>query len=104
MVATNTWVITGVLFLGGFFFLYLAALSWADLSYVMPLTALSYLFAAVLAQLFLKEQISWIRWTGIMIIVLGIALVVLEPNGQKDVELSVSTSVEKVPGDNNKEG
>jgi drug/metabolite transporter (DMT)-like permease len=52
----------------------------------------------------LKEQISWIRWTGIMIIVLGIALVVLEPNGQKDVELSVSTSVEKVPGDNNKEG
>ncbi len=86
MVATNTWVLVGVFCLGGFFFLYLAALSWADLSYVMPLTALSYLFAAVLARFFLREEISWIRWAGIVVIVVGIALVALDHNEQKTVD------------------
>ncbi len=92
MVATNTWVLVGVLCLGGFFFLYLAALSWADLSYVMPLTALSYLFAAVLAKFCLGENISWIRWTGIIVIVVGIALVVLDHSPEKTVNMSASAS------------
>lgn len=88
MVATNPHVLIGVLFLAGFFFLYLAALSWADLSYVMPLTALSYLFAAVLAKVYLKEDISWLRWTGIIVIVVGIALVAAEEGRQRTVNAS----------------
>lgn len=79
MVGTNVWVLTGVACLCGFFFLYLVALSRADLSFVMPLTALSYLFAAVLARVFLNEHISWLRWTGIVVIVAGIVLIALEP-------------------------
>ncbi|HXY61769.1 MAG TPA: DMT family transporter, partial [Nitrospirota bacterium] len=67
----------GVVFLGIFFFLYLAALSWADLSFVLPLTAVSYLFAALLARFFLKEDVSWYRWAGTFVIVIGIALVAL---------------------------
>jgi drug/metabolite transporter (DMT)-like permease len=73
----DPWLALGVLFLAVFFFLYLAALSWADLSFVLPLTAVSYLFAALLAKFFLKEEVSWFRWAGTIVIVIGIALVAL---------------------------
>lgn len=74
-VVRNPYVFAGVLLLGIFFFLYLAALSWADLSFVMPLTAMSYVFAAVLAKLFLEEDVSWYRWVGTAIITIGIVFV-----------------------------
>ena len=74
-VVRNPYVSLGVLFLAVFFFLYLAALSWADLSYVLPLTALSYVFAALLAKFALKEDVSLLRWIGTFIIVTGIACV-----------------------------
>jgi drug/metabolite transporter (DMT)-like permease len=77
-VVRNPYVFLGVVFLAVFFFLYLAALSWADLSFVLPLTALSYIFAAFLAKFFLQEDVSWFRWTGAIVIVLGIMLVVLD--------------------------
>jgi drug/metabolite transporter (DMT)-like permease len=76
-VVRNPYIFLGVVFLGIFFFLYLAALSWADLSFVLPLTAVSYIFAALLAKFFLKEEVSWHRWTGTVVIVVGIALVAL---------------------------
>ncbi|HUI45939.1 MAG TPA: EamA family transporter [Nitrospirota bacterium] len=74
-VILNRYVFLGVVFLGIFFFLYLAALSWADLSFILPLTAVSYLFAALLAKFFLKEEVSWYRWIGTIVIVIGIAMV-----------------------------
>ena len=74
-VVRNPYVFLGVVFLAVFFFLYLAALSWADLSFVLPLTAVSYLFAALLAKFFLKEEVTWQRWAGTFVIVIGIALV-----------------------------
>ncbi len=77
-VVRNPYVFTGVLFLGIFFFLYLAALSWADLSFVLPLTALSYIIAAFLAKYFLKEDVSWFRWIGTIIIVVGIAFIAID--------------------------
>jgi drug/metabolite transporter (DMT)-like permease len=76
-VVRNPYIFLGVVFLAIFFFLYLAALSWADLSFVLPLTAVSYLFAALLAKFFLKEEVSWHRWAGTLVIVIGIALVAL---------------------------
>jgi drug/metabolite transporter (DMT)-like permease len=77
-VVRNPYVFIGVVFLALFFFLYLAALSWADLSFVMPLTAMSYIFAALLARFMLREDISWFRWAGTAIITLGIILVALD--------------------------
>lgn len=78
VVPRNRHVLAGVVFAAGFFFLYLTALSWADLSYAMPITALSYIFAAIIAKVFLGEQVSWQRWVGTALIVAGIAMVVLE--------------------------
>lgn len=72
---SNPRVLIGVLFLAGFFFLYAAALSWADLSYVMPGTALSFVFGTVIAALFLGERVSAWRWAGVAVIVLGVLLV-----------------------------
>jgi len=90
----NPYVTAGVGFLAVFFFLYLAALSWADLSFVLPLTAMSYIFAAFLATYFLKEDVSWFRWAGTVIIVVGIALVALEskPKSVHPVESAAKTT------------
>ena len=77
-VVRNPYVFLGVVFLAIFFFLYLAALSWADLSYVLPLTAMSYVFAALMAKFVLKEDVSWQRWLGTVIIVIGVACVAVD--------------------------
>ena len=78
VVPRNPYVLTGVVFAAAFFFMYLTALSWADLSYAMPITALSFLFVTFFARFFLAEQVSWQRWVGTLLIVAGIAMVVLE--------------------------
>jgi drug/metabolite transporter (DMT)-like permease len=85
VVPRNPYVLTGVVFAAGFFFLYLTALSWADLSYAMPITALSFIFATIFARVFLGEHVSWHRWAGTLLIVAGISLVVLEGRQRSNV-------------------
>ncbi|HEY3283681.1 MAG TPA: DMT family transporter [Armatimonadota bacterium] len=70
-------VILGTLSLAAFFFLWTSALSWADLSFVLPLTAGNFVLTAILARLLLHEQITPLRWLGTFVISLGIVLVVL---------------------------
>ena len=41
----------------------------------MPLTSLSFLFGAILAKVFLHEQVSGWRWAGTLVIILGIILI-----------------------------
>jgi uncharacterized membrane protein len=53
----------------------MALLSWADLSYILPLTAVGYIITAVIGSVVLKEQISMARWSGTLLIVAGTALV-----------------------------
>jgi uncharacterized membrane protein len=50
-------------------------LSWADLSFVMPVTSVGYVLSALMGRVFLHEQVSWRRWIGIGIIMLGVLLV-----------------------------
>ena len=50
-------------------------LSWADLSYVLPVTAVGYVVSALFGHWFLEEQITMQRWAGTLLIVAGIALV-----------------------------
>lgn len=77
-VVRNPYVFLGVVFLAVFFFLYLAALSWADLSFIMPLTAMSFFFAALLAKFILREDVTWLRWVGTIIIIIGITIISLD--------------------------
>jgi drug/metabolite transporter (DMT)-like permease len=50
-------------------------LSWADLSYVLPVTSIGYVLVAVAGRVLLHEQISAKRWMGIVLIMAGVALV-----------------------------
>jgi len=62
-----------------FFFLYSATLSWADLSIVLPLSSMSFIFGAILAKYALHEDISIWRWAGIAVIMLGVFLISRDP-------------------------
>jgi drug/metabolite transporter (DMT)-like permease len=72
---SNPWLLLGVTLQASFFFLYLTLLSRADVSKILPMTAVDYIVVAVLASLLLAEPITPARWTGIGFIVLGVALV-----------------------------
>jgi drug/metabolite transporter (DMT)-like permease len=71
----NPWVIAGILMLIGFFASYLSALSFADLTYVLPATSLSYILMVLLAKFFLHEHVSLWRWLGVALIVAGVGFV-----------------------------
>ncbi|MGD0499363.1 MAG: EamA family transporter [Bryobacteraceae bacterium] len=53
----------------------MALLSWADLSYVVPVTSVGYVLVALAGRVWLDEQISPQRWAGIGLIVAGVSLV-----------------------------
>ena len=80
-VVSNPWMIAGVVLLIVFLAAYLTALSWADLSFVLPATAPAYILSAILAQQFLNENIPPLRWGGTMLIVLGTCLVARSGTG-----------------------
>lgn len=61
-----------------FLVLWMVSLSWADLTFVMPLTALTYVLNAILVGPVLGEQVSFTRWVGTLLIALGVGLVTLE--------------------------
>ena len=69
------WVALGVALLILWTLSRMALLSWADLSYVLPVTSIGYVLVAILGRVFLREQISIHRWAGIALIVCGVALV-----------------------------
>jgi uncharacterized membrane protein len=71
----NPWVALGASLLIVWLLSHMALLSWADLSYVLPVTSTGYVLAALLGRFFLHEAISNWRWAGIACIVLGVALV-----------------------------
>jgi uncharacterized membrane protein len=50
-------------------------LGWADLSYVLPVTSIGYVFTAMLGRFFLGEKITPLRWLGTLLIVIGISFV-----------------------------
>ena len=72
---TNSYVIVGILLLSAFLILYLVSLSWEELSYVLPLTAANYVLVTVLAYFVLGEHVSALRWSGSVLVTVGIALV-----------------------------
>jgi uncharacterized membrane protein len=75
----NPWVVLGILMLIGFFTSYLSALSWADLTFVLPATSLSYILMVLLAKFFLHEHVTLWRWLGVALIVAGVGFVASGP-------------------------
>jgi drug/metabolite transporter (DMT)-like permease len=71
----NPWVAVGIVLLLAFFASYMNALSWADLTYVLPATSLGYVLLALVARFALHEQVSPMRWLGIALISGGVGFV-----------------------------
>jgi drug/metabolite transporter (DMT)-like permease len=71
----NPWVAAGIVLLLAFFASYMNALSWADLTYVLPATSLGYVLLALVAKFALHEQVSTLRWIGIALISGGVGFV-----------------------------
>jgi drug/metabolite transporter (DMT)-like permease len=71
----NPWVAVGILLLLAFFATYMTALSWADLTYVLPATSLGYVLLALVARFLLHEHVSPLRWLGIALITGGVGFV-----------------------------
>ena len=71
----NPFVIGGTILNAIFYFLFLAALSWTDVTVALPMTAIEYAFAAFLAVALLKEQVPAVRWVGIALVVIGVILI-----------------------------
>jgi drug/metabolite transporter (DMT)-like permease len=76
----NPWVAAGILFLLTFFACYMSALSWADLTYVLPATSLAYVLVALVGHFRLHEEISFTRWLGIALIAAGVGFVAAGPS------------------------
>lgn len=71
----NKYIFLGVLLYGIAFILWLAAMSTLDVSFMYPLLSLAYVITALLAYIYLGEEVSYLRWIGIMLVVIGCTLV-----------------------------
>lgn len=73
------WVAAGIVLLIGFFASYLTALSWADLTYVLPASSLGYVIMTALARFWQHEHVSTLRWVGVLFITAGVGFVTRGP-------------------------
>jgi uncharacterized membrane protein len=71
----NPWVAVGVSLLIVWLLSHMALLSWADLSYVLPVTSIAYVLVALVGRFLLHEHVSPARWVGIALIMIGVTLV-----------------------------
>jgi uncharacterized membrane protein len=71
----NVWIASGICLLVIWMISQLSLLSWADLSYVLPITAVSYVLTAVLGAVALGDYVSTAHWIGITMIFMGVMVV-----------------------------
>jgi uncharacterized membrane protein len=68
-------VLAGVMLLILWMLSRMTLMSWADLSYILPITAIGYVLSAIVGKIFLAEHISTMRWAGTLFISAGIMIV-----------------------------
>jgi ceramide glucosyltransferase len=83
----SPYLLGGVACLAVSFFSFISLLSYADLSFVAPLTAVTYITNTLGARFFLKERISKVRWMGTTLVAIGVAIIWLD----KHVEVFIKT-------------
>jgi drug/metabolite transporter (DMT)-like permease len=77
-------ILLGVFFEALFFLSLLILLARADVSFLWPLTGLSFVFATLAAVIFLHEHVSTVRWAGVVLVMIGAALISYSEH-QRDV-------------------
>jgi drug/metabolite transporter (DMT)-like permease len=84
----NPFVDFGIILLIAFFACYMTALSFADLTFVMPATAFGYVVVALLSRFWLHEHLSIYRWIGILLITSAVGFVANSPSRTEHPELN----------------
>jgi len=79
----NPFVLPGVVLAGISALTQLSLFSWADLSFVIPCTASSYVISMILAEFIVGEQVHLVRWAGVSLIFVGVVLVARTPLATK---------------------
>jgi drug/metabolite transporter (DMT)-like permease len=100
--ASNPRVLLGTALMAAFFAVYAHTLSGADFSFVLPLTAMSFLFGALLAHFYLQEHVSATRWAGTLIIMLGVGVVVFGEQQSQPRQAAVSAPAVETAADVNR--
>ena len=72
---TNSHILFGIFFEALFFICLLILMSESDISFLWPLTALSFVFSTMAAIFFLHERVTPLRWVGVVFIMLGAAFI-----------------------------
>ena len=67
------WIAIGLMALA--FFSFIIVLSWAEVSFVVPATAANYIAGALGAKFVLQERVTKVRWAGVMLVAVGVAMV-----------------------------
>lgn len=75
--AGNLYLWVGIFWKAVAFFSFLALLARAELSWVVPATAISFVIETIAAKYLLNEKISNFRWAGAICICFGVALLSL---------------------------
>jgi len=77
LLARNRFVIGSVIAMAVSFFAFMKLLSITDLSFAVPVSAVTYVMETVLAKYVLKERVNALRWAGATLVVCGVTLVSL---------------------------
>ena len=75
--ARNRFVIGSIVAMGVSFFAFMKLLSMTDLSFAVPVSAVTYVMETVLAKYVLKERVNGLRWAGAALVICGVTLVSL---------------------------
>ncbi len=73
--ARNRYVIASVFCMAISFFAYMGLLTVSELSFAVPVTAVSFALETAMARFILKERVTWLRWAGAALVIGGVALV-----------------------------
>ncbi len=68
-------ILGGIVSMAFYFFSYMAALAYIDVSVANPLTTLSYVIVTLYAAFRMRERINWPRWAGVSLVITGAVLV-----------------------------
>ena len=90
--ATSPQILLGVFFEALFFLSLLVLMNKSDISFLWPLTGLSFVFATFAAVWFLDERVSTIRWTGVILIMVGAAFISYSEHAKPRAAVPASAS------------
>jgi drug/metabolite transporter (DMT)-like permease len=84
---TSPFILPGMFLSAVYMFTQLSLFSWADLSFVVPVIASSYVVTTLLSEFILGESVELQRWLGVVLITIGVAFVMrTTPNTHAEVE------------------